>query len=102
MWEGKEDSTGKKGRPVVPGNKDNWMIGSNPSLGFFYMATSSVPWHFLMISLLFFGDTQNEKCQASVTWWEATGSQKRISGYLFIQCLRESGDPSGRWGPSPR
>lgn len=63
MWEGKEDSIGKKG----PGNKDNWMIGSNPSLGFFCMATSSVPWYFLMISLLFFGDIQNEKCQASVT-----------------------------------
>lgn len=36
MWEGREDSMEKKGRPVLLGNKDDCMIGSHPFLAFFF------------------------------------------------------------------
>lgn len=55
MWEGREDSMEKKGRPVLLGNKDDCMIGSHPFLAFFFcMAPFSVPWHFLLTSLCYF------------------------------------------------
>lgn len=54
MWERREDSTEKKGRPVLLGNKDGRMIGSNPSLGSFCMALCSMPWHFFLTSLCYF------------------------------------------------
>jgi len=53
MWARREDSTKKRSRPVLLGNKDGWMIGSNPSLGSFRIAPCSVPWHFLLTSLCY-------------------------------------------------
>lgn len=102
MRERTDDSTEKKGRSVLLGNKDDWMIGSNPSVGIFCMAPS-VPWPFLWTSLCyFFWNAQNEKCQTSMKWWEVTGTQKGISGHCFIQHLRKSGGQPRRWGSSPR
>lgn len=76
MWARREDSTEKKGRPVLLGNKDGWMIGSNPSLRSFHIAPCSMPWHVFLTSLLFiyfFGNIQNGKKmqKKKVKWWES-------------------------------
>ena len=53
MWARREDSTKKRSRPVLLGNIDGWMIGSNPSLGSSHIATCSAPWLFLFTSFCF-------------------------------------------------
>lgn len=113
MWARREDSTEKKGRPVLLGNKDGWMIGSNPSLRSFHIAPCSMPWHVFLTSLLFiyfFGNIQNgKKMQKKKS--EMVGVRKKcqgifffplFSGYLLIQHLRKSGGQPRFWGSLPR
>lgn len=95
MWEGKEDSPGKKGRSVIPGNKDNRMMGSNQSLGFCAMA---FPHNFPVIFWRYTEWKMPSKGDMVGSNWES-GKNFRI---LFLQHLRESRDPPRRWGPAPR
>ena len=89
---GQERDVGKKRgfhreevRPVLLGNKDGWMIGSNPSLRSFHIAPCSVPWHFLLTSLLFihlFGNIQNGKKMQKKN--EMVGVRKKCQGIFFF------------------
>ena len=91
MWARREDSTEKKGRPVLLGNKDGWMIGSNPSLRSFHIAPCSMPWHVFLTSLLFiyfFGNIQNGKKNAKkkkVKWWESERNVRVSFFFPFFQ-----------------
>lgn len=94
MWARREDSTEKKGRPVLLGNKDGWMIGSNPSLRSFHIASCSVPWHFLLTSLLFiylFLKHTKWKKNAKKKY-EMVGVRKKCQGIFSFPFFRVSFD----------